>query len=138
MICYFGAMAQSTNTRNDANGDYSCNVIGFKSVSVADTAGSTVDTVDIRPAKAVSYYKFTTLDSACLRLKSTAACYKGDIIKLDVINSGPTAFFYLGGNFIVSTGTNKITNTTSRRTHMEFYFDGKNFLETSRLLNYTY
>lgn len=129
---------QKTNTRNYYTGDNTWSVIPIKSVAVSDTDGATVDTVELRPAAGVTYYTATISDSATLRLKSTAACYKGDRIVLDVINAGPTSFFYLAGNWIVSTGTAKITNTTAKRSHLEWYFDGKNFVETSRNLNYTY
>lgn len=133
------AMAQSTKTRNDAFGQQSSSVIGYKSMTAADTAGATVDTIEFRAgAAAVTYYTVTIKDSACVRLKSTGGCYKGDIVKMDIINSGPTAPLYLNGNWIVSTGTKKLSSTTATRIHMEWYFDGKNFVETSRNLNYTY
>lgn len=134
-----GANAQSTLTRNQAFGVTNTNCWNFKSVTATDTLGATVDTVDFRAGgAAVTYITYTMKDSCALRLKSTGGAYKGDIVKLDIINSGPTAPFNLVGNFIVSTGTKKLSSTTATRWHLEFYFDGKNFVETSRNANYTY
>lgn len=132
------SFAQNTSTRNDVNGDYSSNVIGYQSVSRTDAASSTLDTLDVRPAKAVTYYKVTITDSAAFRLKSAAGMYKGDKVIIDVINPAQTGVFALLGNFVVSTGTYRIALTASKRCHLELYFDGKNLVETSRNLNYTY
>ena len=133
------ATAQSTKTRNEAFGVTNSSCWSYRTITATDTVGATVDTVEFRAgAAAVTYVTFTMKDSTAFRLKSTGGAYRGDIVKMDIVNSGPTAPFNLVGNWIVSTGTKKLSSTTATRWHLEFYFDGKNFVETSRLANYTY
>jgi hypothetical protein len=130
--------AQNTSSRNTVNRDYSSNVIGYKDLTIADTAGSTVDTIELRPNAAVYRYSYNAVDSADLRLKSTAGCFKGDVLILFVKNASLSNAMYLDSKFKVSTGTNRISLTSGTRSYFRFIFDGKNYLEADRLLNYTY
>ena len=138
MLLTVAGFAQSTSSRNTVNRDYSSAVIGYKDISVTDAAGATVDTIELRPNAAMARYTYTAVDSATLRLKSTAGCYKGDILILYVTNSSMSNAMYLDSKFKVSTGTNRIALTSGTRSYLRFIFDGKNYLEADRLLNYTY
>lgn len=138
MLLTVAGFAQSTSSRNAVNRDYSSAVIGYKDISVTDAASATVDTIELRPNSAVVRYTYTAVDSANLRLKSTAGCFKGDEIILYVTNSSMSNAMYLDSKFKVSTGTNRIALTSGTRSYFRFIFDGKNYLEASRLLNYTY
>jgi hypothetical protein len=138
MLLTIAGFAQSTSSRNTVNRDYSSNVIGYKDVSVTDAASATVDTINLYPNSAVVRYTYTAVDSADLKLKSTAGCFKGDQLILYVTNAAISNVMYLDSKFKVSTGTNKITLTTGTRSYLRFIFDGKNYLEADRLLNYTY
>jgi hypothetical protein len=139
ITCFsIAANAQSTTTRNAVFGDNTYNAYGIRSATVVDTAGSTLDTLELRPNNQIMYYDFNAVDSAFLRLKSTANCYKGDIIKLYIKNASLSNVLVLDSKFKVSTGTARISLTSGTRSYMQFIFDGKNYLETDRLLNYTY
>lgn len=138
MLLTVAGFAQSTSSRNTVNRDYSSNVIGYKDVAVTDAAGATVDTINLYPNSAVIRYTYTAVDSADLKLKSTAGCFKGDQLILYVTNASLSNVMYLDSKFKVSTGTNKISLTTGTRSYFRFIFDGKNYLEADRLLNYTY
>lgn len=131
------SFAQSSNTRQTANSVTDASVLSWKTSTITDTGGSTKDSVQIRPNAAYNYYKFTVIDSAILNLKSRAACYYGDQLILDVTAPAFTGKLVLGSYFKVGTGTTSISLTTSTSTRIWFEFDGANFVERSRISNYT-
>lgn len=128
---------QHTLTRPVSFGTTDASSISFVTKTFVDTAGATVDTVEVRPNKYINYYKFNAVDSATLRI-TNAGAYYGDIINLDIVNPTITGnFVYLFGNWIVSTGTKKISLTSAKSSLLKFQFDGANWVEISRNLNYT-
>ena len=130
----FSAMAQSTSTRQVANGVTDASVMNFKTVAVADAVGT--DTTLMRPNAAVSTYNVTITDSLNLRLYNLAGCYKGDVMTLYITKATGSGAVSLIGNWVVSTGTSRIALTASKKNVMRFIFDGVSWIEISRNLNY--
>jgi len=129
---------QHTSTRSQVFGTTDASSISFLSKTLVDTAGATVDTVELRPNANIMYVKFNAVDSSTIRLKSNAGAYYGDILTIDIVNPTITGnFVYLFGNWIVSTGTKKISLTSAKSSLLKFQFDGANWVEISRNLNYT-
>lgn len=131
------AYGQSSNTRQTAFGVQDASVLSWKTTTIVDTAGSTKDTVIMRPNKAFNYYKVNLVDSAVLDVVSRAAMYYGDQIVLDVVNPAFTNKLILGSYWKVATGTTTLTLTASTSTRLWFEFDGTNLVERSRCANYT-
>lgn len=130
-----GANAQSTSTRAQSFGVQDASWLSVASYTKADAAGATCDTIHLRPGAAITRYTVTVADSASLRMRSTASCYKGDVVEFWITPS-ITGSLYLTGNYKVSTGTTKLSLTTGTKSFLRFVFDGSYFIETSRLLNY--
>ena len=132
------ANAQSTSPRyhNPPGGDNSANTVSFYLKTIADTAGSTSDTIEMRPAYQTTNYKLTLTDSCYLRLKSLAGSYFNDIVTVDLTKGSGSGLLILDANFVVATGTNRISITASKKTMLTFRFDGSKFVEQGRNANY--
>lgn len=133
----FGANAQHTAYRfsnQPANNSYS--FINFNSATIADTAGSTTDTIGLRPFASTSFYNLSVTDSVCVRFGSKAGTYKGDFIYLNWTKGTGAGVLYLSTDFVVSTGTNRITLTASKKGLLTFFFDGTKWVEIDRNANY--
>jgi len=132
----FSANAQFRTTRQAYFGVQDASVTGYKTITVSDTAGATVDTIRIRPASSITDLNYVTTDSAAINLYSLASCYKGDEIHFWVTNGGFTNALYLTGSFVFSTGTGRIALTANKSSMIAFRFDGVKFVEIDRVLNY--
>lgn len=103
-----------------------------------DTAGATVDTVYLSPHFNNEYIVYTPKDSSAIAFKSLKGVSYGDKLILDITSPSVSSnFVYLFGKWVVSTGSAKITLTTGKRSRFVFEFDGVDFIEISRNLNYT-
>lgn len=132
------SFGQNVKSRQEVNGVSDASVTKYSTKTVADTLGATVDTIDIRPNAQYQRYHVNVKDSSAIRLKSLAGCYFGDVIDLDIVNPTITGnFIYLSGVWVVSTGTAKISLTSAKSSYLRFWFNGSDFVETSRNLNYT-
>lgn len=130
--------AQHTTSREAVFGVSDASAISFKTATVADTLGATVDSIFIRPNARTSYYHVNVKDSSSLYLKSLATCYYGDELYLDIVNPTITGnFINLLGGFVVSTGTTKIALTSAKSSYLKFWFNGADWVEAGRNLNYT-
>ncbi len=137
LLASCASFAQYTTPRQTANGVYDASVTSYKWSPVVDLASATVDTIDLRPNAQYNRYKVTLVDSAAIRLKSTKGCYYGDILELDIINPAFTSMVYLSGVWVVSTGTARVSGTASKSSLLKFWFNGVDWVEEARLLNYT-
>lgn len=131
------SFGQSSNTRQTAFGVTDASVLSWKTATVVDTGGSTKDSIQIRPNAAFNYYKVNLVDSAILNLKSRATCYYGDQLILDVVAPAFTDKLVFGNYFKIDSGSTSISLTASKSTRIWFEFDGANFVERSRIANYT-
>lgn len=134
LLATFGASAQTTSTRPQVQGTYDASSISYKTVTLADAVGT--DTLNLRPNTQTGYYNVTVTDSINLNLKSTAGLCKGDRLHLFITKGTGTGAVTLLGNWVVSTGTTRIALTASKKNLLIFEFDGANFIEVSRNLNY--
>lgn len=133
----FGANAQSTSYRfSNRPGNNSYSFINYNHLSIADTGGSTTDTIGIRPFTANSIYNLTLTDSCQIRFASKAGTYKGDIIQVNYTKGTGAGVLYFSTDFVVSTGTNRITITASKKGIFIFQFDGTKYVEINRNINY--
>lgn len=132
-----GASAQSTSNRQTIFGVTDVSVDGYHMATFTDTLGSTIDTNDINPRAKYNSYTETVVDSAVLRCKSLSQCYKGDQLTLYI--TGPAqsgVLVLLSTQFVVSTGTNRISLTANKKDFIRFVFDGSKWIEVDRNLNY--
>jgi len=135
----FGCFAQGSASGQRYINNNAGYIVG-KKVAIADTAGSTTDTIKIRPQSHYAYYKLTATDSCSINLVSTAGLFDNDFVIIDVETVTATSFLWLAySKFIVSTGTAKITLTATKRSKLIFSYDSKSdkLIEISRNLNYT-
>jgi len=132
----FSAQAQNTSPRYVVYGANGASSISFGQNIVKDTAGTTIDTLQLRPRYWCTNVNVTVVDSAVLQLKSVAGCYYNDRAYVYVTNPANTGVLKLNGAWVVSTGTNTISLTANKHCTLEFWFDGTNWVETSRNLNY--
>jgi hypothetical protein len=132
----FGAQAQSTSPRYVAYGTTDASSISFGQALLTDVASSTIDTVKLYPRHQQINIGLTVLDSCVLKLQSLAGCYQNDHMFLYITNPAQSGVMKLNGNFIVSTGTSTISLTANKHCVFEWWFDGINWVEVSRNLNY--
>jgi hypothetical protein len=133
----FSAQAQHTGYRfTNQPGNNSYSFINFNQKAIADTAGSTVDTIGLSPFTVNSYYQLTLTDSCQIKNKSLAGCFNGDYLVLKWTKGTGAGVLYLSSDFVVATGTNRIVVTASKKGLMAFIFDGVKWVEVDRNINY--
>jgi hypothetical protein len=132
----FSASAQHTSTRQVYNGVQDASVLSYVTKAITDTAGSTTDTLELRPNAAVSVYNYSAIDSSALRLKSLAGCYKGDILELYVTKGSGSGKVYFTGNWVLTSAATSISLAASKKTLIRFEFDGVSWVEITRQANY--
>lgn len=133
----FGANAQNSTYRfANQPGNNSYSFLNFNSATIADAAGSTTDTIGLRPFCATSYYNLTVTDSVNIRFASIAAAHKADQLVLNWTKGTGAGVLYLSTDFVVSTGTNRIVLTASKKGLLTFFFDGTKWVEIDRNANY--
>ena len=133
----FSAQAQHTGYRwSNQPGNNSYSFINFNTAAISDTAGSTSDTIGVRPFTANSIYQLTLTDSCYIRFASKAGTYKGDVVQINYTKGSGSGVMILSTDFVVSTGTNRIAITASKKGIIIFQFDGTKYVEINRNLNY--
>lgn len=140
-LCFIGTSfaqtAGSTTPRYTNN--WAGYIVGLQT-SIADTAGSTEDTIGLRPKSYLATYTLTVTDSVALKIASNGGAYDGDKLILNI--KTPTSFagvLYLAySHFVVSTGTARIALTANKRGKLIFQYDAvaNKWIEISRNLNY--
>ena len=139
-ILSVGAFAQSTTPRFGnppyTYGNNSGSFVSFYNLTTTDTAGSTCDSVQIRPQNPTVFVNLTVKDSCVLNCKSLKNCFKGDQLYIYVTNPAQSGIVRLGSQFIVATGTNGVSLTANKHFLIEFWFDGAYWVELGRTANY--
>lgn len=131
------ATAQHTLSRQQFYGVTDASVTSYNVKTFADLPSATKDSLQFRPNAQVSYYHVNLVDSAIVNLKSTASCFYGDVLQVDVVAPAFNTRVVFSGNWRVSTGTTTISFTASTSSQLLFFFNGVDWIEQSRLLNYT-
>jgi len=132
----FGVQAQSTSPRYIAYGTQDASSISFGQAIFSDVASATIDTMYLYPRHQQVNVSLTVHDSCVLKLQSLAGCYQNDHLFLYITNPAQSGVLRLNGNFIVSTGSSAISLTANKHCLFEWWFDGINWVEVSRNLNY--
>jgi hypothetical protein len=107
--------------------------------TLADTAGSTTDTVTIIPNSYTNHYVLTLTDSCVLSFSSIKDSWFGDNIVLTIENTSGSGHFvnFLGYSGLAtkwgmsSTGT-KISPASTKSATLTFFFDGVLWNEVTR------
>lgn len=145
------SFGQSNTPRfgTSANADNTFRTLALGLSPIADTAGSTVDTILITPGTGnrggvyMNHYELTLTDSCVLAIRSVGSSFKGDRMILAIYNTaGSNHFVKLLGYSGLATkwntqtsGTSKVSVATGATTVMQFYFSGTKWVETGRSVN---
>lgn len=132
----FSATAQSTTTRAASYGVTDASFISAGTTTLADAASATLDTLNLRPNRFITTVNLTVTDSVTLKLTSVKGCYRGDLMDIYITTPAQTGTLKLLGVWVVSTGTTTISLTANKHGVLRCWFDGTNWVETSRNLNY--
>jgi hypothetical protein len=112
------------------NADNTGRVLTYAFAAVTDKAGK--DSITIAANAFQTNYIATVTDSVAY-LGNVTNCYAGDHITFCFIKgSGTGTALFLGGNWKVSTASVRLSLTASKRTTIDFIFDGTYWLETGR------
>lgn len=140
-LCFIGTSFAQTagSSAQRYTSNWAGYIVGLQK-TIADTAGSTEDTIGLRPNSFQSYYTLNVTDSVALKVSSNVGVYDGDYLILNI--KTPTSFagvLYLAySHFVVSTGTARIALTANKRGKLIFQYDAvaNKWIEVSRNLNY--
>lgn len=138
LLCAIAQLSfgQSTTPRFSSYGTTDASSISYGRAVLADVASATLDTIKCYPRHQQVIVECTVTDSCTLQMPTTGGCFKNDRLYLYITNSAQTGVFNLLGNFVVSTGTKKLSLTANKHCVLVFWFDGTSFIEISRNLNY--
>lgn len=133
------ALGQSSTPRygTSPTQDNTFRNLSLKKVVIADTAGSTTDTIQILPSKFSNNYQLTVTDSVALSVQSLSSSYYSDRISLVVENtSGANHIVYFTNasykgvsGWSMKTADMKISLSSGKRAFVQFYFDGTAWVE---------
>jgi len=144
------SVAQSTTPRfgTSANADNTFRTLTLGLTTLADTAGTTPDTLLITPGIGnrggvyQNHYEVTLRDSAVLAIRSVGSCFKGDRMTVAVYKTSGTGVLKLLGYSGLATkwntnaaGTSRLSFATGATTIIQFYFTGTLWSEVSRSVN---
>lgn len=130
------AQAQSTSPRYVVYGTQDASSISFGQGVYSDVASATLDTIRLYPRHQQININLSIVDSCGLKLQSSAGSFLNDRMYVYVTNPAQSGILRLYGPWVVSTGTSVITLTANKHCVFEFWFDGVNWVEVSRNINY--
>ena len=127
------AEAQNTVPRYGItpNADNTGRVLTYAYAAVTDKAGK--DSITITANAFQTNYINTVTDSVAF-IANVTNCYAGDHITFIFIKgTGTGTALWLGSNWKLSTANYRLSLTASKRTTIDFIFDGTYWLETGRV-----
>lgn len=131
--------AQSTTAPygSRTSGGNDASFLNFATIILSDTAGATIDTVQIRPFHRRIDMQLTVKDSCILYLKSIKGCYYTDLLDLDIICPAQTGIIKFAGKWVFTSGTTSYSLTANKRYLFRFRFDGVDWVQYAVQANYT-
>lgn len=128
----FGTASNQNNTGS---------ILTYAITNIADTAGSTVDTITIIPNNFEKIYVLTLTDSCVVAIKSTASSFTGSVMTIIVENTSGSGHFAnllgysgLATQWAVSSTGTKLLPASTKRIVITFICDGTVWLERSRVV----
>lgn len=132
----FTVKAQNTLPRFTVYGTQDASSISFGSATLTDVPGATLDTVTMYPRHQQIVVNLTIQDSCNLYLKTLAGCFQNDQFFLYITNPPQNGAIHFLGKFVTSTGLNYIYLNANKHCVIKWWFDGVNWVEVSRNVNY--
>jgi len=137
-LSFMFALAINSNAQNvvprygiTPNADNTGRVLTYAYAAVTDKAGK--DSITVNANAFQTNYINTVTDSVAF-IANVTNCYAGDHITFCFIKgAGTGTALFLGGNWKVSTASVRLSLTASKRTTIDFIFDGTYWLETGRV-----
>ena len=113
------------------NADNTGRVLTYAYAAVIDKAGKDSSTITANAFQ--TNYIATVTDSVAL-FANVTNCYAGDHFSVVFIKgAGAGTVLWLGSNWKLSTANYRLSLTASKRTTIDFIFDGTYWLETGRV-----
>jgi hypothetical protein len=131
-------VAQSAAPRYGAtpHSDNTGRVLNYKYKAIADTAGTTTDTLNLYPSGWENDYRLALTDSCALSC-NTSNSYYGDQLLLDIENTtgaGHRVYFSYGAWSTLPSAGAYITLASGKKAYILFRFNGTAWVEQYRMV----